>query len=252
VLLSGCFHDDDDDGGGSGVTNADPTGYYDVTGTAEVRQESDNTTPLVIMDLQAMAHGNQIKMLSVEEGLLYDVTITSINENTFSGDVAIYRDGVQLPSAVVSGMITEGSSIIGALTGEGPGNGTFELVYSMNNDQLADMSRIGEGDPSIIWVLFSHAFLGFSIGDGGVLNVEATAFTSPFSDCTIQNGSIGEIADTSLYSIAMTLDGCSENPMVNGSYTGFAASRSELATDDTLVMAISNGDYALYGDLEQD
>jgi hypothetical protein len=212
-------------------------------------------TDLIIDDLQALVSGNQIKMMSVAEGLLYDVTITSISENTFTGDVEIYRDGVQLPSAVVSGMITEGSSITGALTGEGSGNGTFDLVYSMHNGQMADLSRIDDTNIGLRWNIsnnFICTICDFDIGSDGVMNFDAIFFEPLFDGCSIENGVITAITGTSLYSVDLTLANCNTDSAIDGVYTGLAIDRFDIQPDALLVTAISNGAYAIYGDFVQD
>lgn len=242
VLLSGCFHDDDDDGGG-GLSNADPAGYYNEMGSAVVKQE-DDMTDLNIEDLQALVHGNQIKMMSIAEALLYDVTITSINQNTFSGDVTIYRDGIQLSEAIVSGMITEGSSITGTLTGEGAGNGTFNLVYAQTNSSAASLSTIDVNAVSS-WVGPPGTLINsmeFTVASDGAISPVDPAVGTIFSGCE-PSGDISVISGTSLFSVNITLSNCTD-VAVDGDYTGIAANQS----GTVLATIVSKGTYSIYSE----
>ena len=234
-------------GGGGSSAAADPTGYYDVTGTANVK-ESDNTTDLMITDLQAMVSGNRIMIMSTANGLLYDGTITNITQNSFTADFVIYTDGKNPVAATASGTITEGSSITGTLTGTGAGNGTFSLVYALGNNQAADLGRIDnsvwDGDLAV------GPNYTFSISSLGVLTSQGAAgYNVPIFDFCEINGTVMPINGTSLYSVTAALTNCG-TPAVNGStYTGFATSRTNAVVDDTLVFVLSNGTYSPNGEL---
>jgi hypothetical protein len=247
LLVAGCSHSD---GGGGGVTDADPTGYYDAAGgSASVKQDND-MDDLLITDLQALVQGNQIKMMSAIEGLLYDVNITSIEGDNYSGDVTIFKDGAKLSTATVSGMITKGSSITGTLSGIGAGNGTFELVFATSNSQASDLARIKEDAPNTNPTSWYGATPGivpelvYHLDSAGTIFTEQpTISIDIFAQCEI-SGIFSIVPNTSLYSVNVTLDQCATSE-VNGNYTGLAASRSiDLASE--LVLAVSNSTHALY------
>jgi hypothetical protein len=92
----------------------------------------------------------------------------------------------------------------------------------------------------------------FIIDCGGVMDIYYTGFMSPFSDCTVEDANITEIDGASMYSVEITLNICSVDTLVNGNYTGFATSRSDVSSDDILVVAVSNDGYAGCGEYVQD
>lgn len=237
LLITGCSHSD---GGGGGVTDADPAGYYDAAGGSASVKQDNNMDDLIITDLQGLAYDNKIKMMSVTEGLLYDMILTSIDGEAFSGNVTIYRDGVQISTASVSGTITEGSSIAGTLTGQGPGNGTFDLTYAMSNSQPANLA-----DLSVKTFWAENKFdISIAIGaDGSVTALDAPNL-APFEQCSF-DGAYTPIPNTALYSVTITFSNCN-NSSVDGQYTGLAASKS----DSLLVTAIALDGFAAYGELQ--
>jgi len=257
-------------GGGGGLTaDADPSGYYDVTGTATVKAE-DNSTDLAIRDLQAMVDGGGDRIMMMGTGLfngndarfLYDGTITSRSQDSFTADFTIYTTEVVLASstdgqnpitATASGTITEGSSITGALVGSGAGNGTFSLTYAVSNNQAADISRIENGPGNGNWA----ATIGggssgqeFIIDNIGVITHVGSSVDGIFRDCEM-DGEIISINESSLYNVTVTLTSCSASlGLPNGDYTGLAASRTEATADDTLVFAVTNGTYSPNGEFK--
>ena len=118
-------------GGGSGggdptppttVTNADPKGYYNNTGSAALA--SGNVT-----DLQGMIHNNRLIMLSANAGLSYDGTI-AITGNNYTGTLSVYDDTLQ-GTASVSGTIMQGQAVTGTLTGAGVGSGEWGVYVEL-------------------------------------------------------------------------------------------------------------------------
>jgi len=247
LVLSGCFHSDDDP---VPVVDADPAGYYDVSGTASVGDGSGGT--LMITDLQGMVNGNRFIAISDANGLVYDGTITDINVDDFTATVSVFQDGALVTTASVTGMITTGAKITGTLTGNGLGSGTFELIYALSNNQLADLSRV-QLDVIDQWIsrvggsVDSSLALGFVVETAGDISHIENPGNGLFNACVIDSGIILPIAGTSLYTIAMTLANCN-NASVDGDYEGLAVTRTETATDDRLVLVTSNVNFSLYGE----
>jgi hypothetical protein len=253
MALSGC-------GGSDGPPpDADPTGYYDVTGTATVDDGMGGTTS--ITDLQAIVYNSRIMMMSVDNGLLYDGTITSIDQNDFTADVTIYTDGQNPMSATVSGTITQGSSITGTLTGTGAGSGSFSLSYASTNNQVAAQSRVENSTTNATWGAFvgnSTSEYEFKIDpfDPDYFVDDVNGVGGVFDMCQLTDGAqdqgITPIADTNLYNVDVRLYGCATVAVNDDNYTGFATTRSQTQTDDTLVFILihTDGTYAFYGDFQ--
>jgi len=243
LVLQGCFHDDDDPAPvPAPAPDANPVGYYENAGTASV-----NGGALLIDDLQAMVHGNRIMMMSATEELLYEGTITDISGNDFTADFTIYYRGEKPTesTATVTGQITEGSSITGTLIGSGVGSGTFSLLYASTNSEVAAISRIENGVGKAEWegqVGFSGFELRFTIDNAGVITTTSSPIPGAFTSCDFA-GTITPIGGSSLYNVSMNLSGCLGGT-ADGDYTGFAASRSQMNPDDTLVLAVSDGRYS--------
>jgi hypothetical protein len=241
LALHGC--------GGSESTpaNANPTGYYDVTGTASVKAD-DNTTDLSISDLQGMVNGNRFIAMSAAEGLVYDGTLTIANVDTFTANISIYRDGALLTTATASGTITQGSSITGTLTGTGAGNGTFRLTYALSNSNPAALERVavvGGGRQAINGPIVGHEYEVTISGDLVPFNTSGGAF-----DLCEMRGTFVPVAGVNVYTITVAVTNCS-NAAINGSsYTGLASTRSDVIDNQLLTLVVSNGNYSLYGELE--
>ena len=232
LIMQGCGG-----GGGSVTPDADPTGYYINTGTIPGGSHTAN-------DLQAMVNGDQIMMMSVANGLLYDGIITNISGNDFAADFTIYTDGENPVTATANGMITTGSSITGTLNGSGVGNGSFTLSYAdtNHNDTAADIARIEN-------VAGVNATWGAKVGDSvfeqeividstSTITSETTPFGGVFANCDM-SGMLSPITGSSLYNVSVTLTGCGgAGGIRNGDYAGLATSRTDSETDDTLVLAV--------------
>lgn len=247
VAVSGC-------GGSDGPPpNANPNGYYDVNGTANVDDGMGGT--LQIDDLQALVHGNRIMMMSVNHGLLYDGTITSISQNTFTADFTVYTDGQTPVSASASGTITQGSTVTGTLTdstGTGVGNGTFRLTYATTNNQVAALSRVENTAAHMTWgAIVGNSNIAFEVKIDGVGSVvdDVNNVGGLFQACEIFNGTISPIAGTNLYQVNGDLDTCSD-VNVRLSYSGLATTRSDSNPDNVLVFMMTSGSYGFYGDFQ--
>jgi hypothetical protein len=246
VMLSSCGG-----GGGGGntttptpsqVANADPTGYYDATGTASVGDGNGGT--LNITDLQAMVNGNRFIAMSASQDLVYDGTITDVTQNSYTATVSIYKNGALLSSASASGTITQGSSITGTLTGTGQGNGTFNLTYALVNNQVAAISRV-VNNSNELWdaqiggsTNVASAF-GFTVGNAGTMYNFYSPIDGLFIGCKVANGSINPVQDTDLYTVTITLSNCN-TPSLDSDYTGLAVSLTKTTADDSLLLVVSN------------
>ena len=250
LLIQGCGSS----GGGGPVPDADPVGYYDVTGTASVDDGAGGTTS--VNDLQAIVNGTRFVAMSVATGLGYDGTVTSIKGKNYTATVSVYQNGTLFDTATVSGSITEGSTISGTLTGvgsaTGPSNGSFTLNYALSNNETAALSRVENtfigGDDSwngyVGGAVIETAFVADAAGN--ITN----DFNTPqgvFAGCSFSTGTIVPVANTNLYTVTVTLTTCT-TPAVDGVYTGLATTRALVDPDDRLVMVISNADYSAYAE----
>lgn len=250
VLLQGCFHSDDNPP--APIPDAVPTGYYN-TGSLSV-----DGGAITDSSMQAMISGNRIMMLSMTHGLLYDGTMT-ITGNDFTADVTVYTNGKDPISATMTGTITEGSQITGGtLTGSGVGSGTFSLTYADSNNQLADVARVDNDGANASWAYDIYNVSAFSGLDFTVAQPTTLSDNSnppaegTFNACVISNGSISPVSDTAIYSISLDFGSCVDFPQVNtantGTYTGMSVSQT--VADTTLVVAFSNGTYAIIGEFQ--
>jgi hypothetical protein len=249
ILAGLAMHGCGGGGGSSTPPNADPTGYYSNDGTALVKQ-ADNTTDLSITDMQALVHDNRIMMMSSTEALLYDIAITSISGNSFSGTAAIFIDGQNSGAATVSGAITQGSSITGTLTGVGAGNGTFSLIYATSNNEVAELPRL-EGSDWTSPVGGSLTDILMIADDAGNVSNLSVVSSGVFSSCGV-TAELLTIPNTNMYT--MNLFGvffCADAD-VDAWYTGLATTRSQTTEDDRLVLMFVHADktFAFYGELE--
>jgi len=253
LIMQGCFHSSSG-GNKIGVTpDVDPTGYYDVSGTANVGDVSSGM--LTITDLQGLVNGTRFIAISDANGLVYDGTITEINTDDFTATVSVFQDGTLITTAPVTGMITAGAKITGTLTGSGLGSGSFELIYALSNDQAADLSRL-QLDVLDQWITQVGgstnlvSALGFVVGTTGNITHISTPIDGIFNGCNIDSGTILPVVGTSLYTASMTLSNCN-NTLVDGDYEGLAITRTESTetpVGDRLVLVTSNSDFGLYGE----
>ncbi|PKM46529.1 MAG: hypothetical protein CVV05_02305 [Gammaproteobacteria bacterium HGW-Gammaproteobacteria-1] len=240
LVLHGC--------GGSSSTpaNANPTGYYSNNGTALVKQ-TDDTTDLSITDLQAMVSGNRIIMMSAAKNLVYDGTITSINQSSYTATFTIYSSGQNPISATATGTITQGSSITGTLTGTGAGNGTFNVIYALNNDPAA-ISRISTEGTVNVWggydngSINSHAYFVSNVG--ALSAADTSGPVSTFNGCEM-SGTFVPVTGANVYTIFVTVTNCADTTVNGTDYAGLAATRSDVDPDDRMAFSVSNGNWSL-------
>ncbi|MCF6324508.1 MAG: hypothetical protein L3J89_09330 [Gammaproteobacteria bacterium] len=248
LVLPGCFHNDDDPAPVS-VPDANPVGYYIID---EANVSDGNNGMIAINDLQAIVHDSRMMMMSIDNGLLYDGTITDITENSFTADVIVYKDGVNIGTATASGTITEGSSITGQLVGSGFGSGTFSLTYALSNNRDADLSRV-ENTEFFSW-RGEEVTEGFDFeidGQGNVIHSKTPGSSSLYDTCKM-NGTIAPVDNATLYVVDVILSQCNVNDELNGAYKGLAVTKDDRGIDDHLVYMISNTVYAYFGGFYED
>jgi len=239
-------------GGSDAVTSVDPTGYYNVQGTASVGDGNGGT--LAITDLQGMVSGDRFIAISDANGLVYDGKITGITGNDFSATVSVFQDGVFLSTATLTGMITKGAKITGTLTGNEQGSGTIdELLYAQSNNMVAALSSV-QNNVNEGW--FGRvgggvaAPLSFVIDAEGNLTPSFSATDGVFKQCTVGSGTISSVTGTSLYTLNLELSNCS-NDDVNGDYSGLAVMRTEseeTPIGERLVLVVSKPNFSLYSE----
>lgn len=245
MLLQGCGGG----GGGGGATttppSANPSGYYDLNGSATVNLIGSTTQTQAITNLEAIVHNNRILMFSADGYELYDISINSIEGNNFSGSANVFfMAGAQRTTSTVSGTITEGSKITGTLTGSGFGNGTFSLNF---NNQMG----VIPGTPSN-WALpvgLSSTDYVFATDGAGSMTTTTTVTDGNFAGCTIDiasSNTITDIGSSKLYNVTLTFTGCSDLAY-NGTYTGLAAVQDALATALALAIVNSDGSHIVCG-----
>ena len=245
AVLPGCFWEDDDDPAPVPTPDANPTGYYDL-GTLSV-------------DGAAITDNNLLAMISLASNnagtiatLVYDGIMT-ITGNDFTADVTVYTNGENPVTSSMTGTITEGSQITnGTLTGTGVGSGSFDLMHSDTNSEAAVISRIttninntrwsgtlnGAGTPHTFEVDVNKNYISDGITDND----------DTFEFCAI-DGTIKPIDSTSLYSVNVTLFGCTIDA-VELSYSGFAATTSLADTKLVYMATESTKTYSVGGEYD--
>ena len=248
-------------GGGGGSTpaptDANPTGYYDNTGTVTVDDDGAGAGAGVtaISDLQAMINGNRFMMISDAQGLFYDGAITSISVNDFTANVSVFKHGKPIvsPNATITGTITEKSRIDGSITGTGAGNSNvdFRLQYASNNNLASDLTRIegtgldswdseigGENDETVLIINAA----------GNVISMNS-AINGNFANCILSSGVFTPINGTSLYNATINVTNCADTN-ANLTYVGLAATWTFATTDDRAVIGVTdtNSIFSINGD----
>ena len=245
----------DSDSGSDGtpqvvIDGVDGTGYY--KGNAGIKAP-DNTTDLVITDLQGLVDGKHFMLISVNETLLLEGIMVFKTEIDFTANTAIYQDGIKTGQTTLSGTISKESKITGILVGTGAGNGSFSIDYLLSNGFEADLSRIvtdlaedeawkGDFDGS-----YDDTSNFFQIdADGTIIHFDSIT-EGVFEDCT-WSGLIEAIEGTALYRVEYNIEtfGCDNTAMHGTHYKGLATSKS----DDTLVFIFSNNNNAGLADMK--
>ena len=237
------------------IDGVDGTGYY--KGTAGIKA-SDNTTDVLITDLQGLVDSKHFMIISVDEALLFDGIMVFKTETDFTANTAIYQNGIRVGQTTVSGIITQESKITGTFTGTGTGlgNGSFTMDYVFTNSEEADVNRIvtdlaedeaWDGDFERNYDYWSNWLQ--VIADGTIVHRDSIQ-GGLYGGCTWY-GSIEAIEGTAIYRVVYNIEnfGC-QNPELHGTfYKGLATSKSDINVDDTLVFIFSNSSNAGLADM---
>ncbi|MBL1261929.1 MAG: hypothetical protein COB33_015580 [Thiotrichaceae bacterium] len=251
LVLQGCSSDNAPVVPVEPIPDANPVGYYIDDGTATVSDGGSST--ISIGDFQAIVYGNRIMMMSVEKELLYDGTITSIDGNDYTAEFTIYKDGINVTTATVTGQITTGASVTGTLSGSGFGDGEFSLLYGTNNDEVASLDRI-ENTTNDTWgaMIGGNATIDeyeFEIDAVGSVVDDANTTLGVFHACQIIGAST-PIVDANFYEFTFDLRTCADGDVTADNYSGLATIRSDAGPDNTLVLMMNNGTYSFSGDFK--
>ncbi|MCF6212357.1 MAG: hypothetical protein L3K24_17245 [Gammaproteobacteria bacterium] len=254
LALQGC---------GDGVrilppSDADPTGYYTNNGDLEVMR-ADNTAPRssTVNDLQGMVTDGQLMMLSDTENLTYVGTFT-VSGNDINGTVTVYEADVMTQQDVpLTGQITAGSTITGTLGGTGAANGTFTLNYApLVDNGPVDMDTVTRrlswepvtGNPPAI------PFLDMAAGarPAPAINMTSAGSGSEIFDNCGFTGRVDPITGTHLYRVSVTMVDCVDKAILaTPVYTGLASVRSEVSSNDRLILVMTNGAYDFSGEYKE-
>jgi len=228
-------------GGGSSTPSADPTGYYGVIGTMTT---IDNETSMSVTSsmTQGIAENNQILIFSSDGKFLFDIHVSSITGNNFTGTAKAFEmSGSQQVTAdlKVTGTITQGSSIKGTLSGTAAfGQGTFSLIY---NNQMGAIPALASN-----WKFTDTNFsnnIDFSTDGTGAIASGPTAPTGFFANCSVNPvGITTEIGSSKIYKVALTLGGATCG--VAGDYTGYVVAQDAAPTALAMALVIKDGSKA--------
>lgn len=226
---------------GSNVTNVaincgvDPTGYY----TGSVTNDTNDIT-----DAQVLVNDTRLMIVSDAEVVLYDGEMTIIGSD-YTATLTVYKNGQKIGTTSASGSIVKGSQInTTTLTGSGYGQGTFVATYDTTyNSRAASLGTIG-GTQWAAGLNESLSDYKFDIDANGNLTHFSNATSLGFRSCQM-NGTILPIGTTHLYAVNITISNCHvNNADVDGNFTGLAATKDGVGTDDRLVFTISDGTYS--------
>lgn len=260
--------------------NVVPTGYYSGKATLmSTTGATDEAAAIEIGNVHGMISDNRMMLMSQLNDtddltyLVYDGEII-VDGDSYSGTLAVYKDGLRLkvddgngvlvPVAVpVSGTIVGGSSIEGALSGSGVGNGTFTLAYAESNSQQASYARIQTTyDP----YTFEGTWWGTTMGNqnpGGfaitsnpderVVSTDIIYYPGVFRYCEYISSpmsSVTPVSGTALFAAEIELSRCnlSSTSEVNGVYSGLATLLSVGVMDNTLLLVYTDGQFSHFAE----
>lgn len=243
-------------GGGGGTTTtppaADPAGYYGTSGTLDYKNVIGLTVNAT--KVQGIVKNNQILLFSSDGFDIYDIHISSISGNDFTGTAKVYEFGgpAQYTSDLtVSGTITAGSSITGTFSGTGNfGQGTFSLVY---NDQMGTIPT----SPSNNWQLYvaGNNIDFITDGAGGIASgtagtpVGVLAPAGVFANCVVNPaGTTTVIGSSKIYKVTLTLAGDGGGTCAfAGDYTGYVVAQDATPTALAMALVVKDGSTAFGG-----
>jgi len=239
MLLVSC-------GGGGGGTStppaADPTGYYGTSGTLDYTAVGGTTVNAT--KVQGIVENNQILLFTSNGFDIYDIQLTSISGNDFTGTAKVYENtGTKLEVAdlTISGTITAGSSITGTFSSATAsfGQGTFTLVY---NDQ---MGAIPSGSNN--WGLtVSLTTVDFNTDGAGAIANGPTTPTGLLAGCSVSpGGTTTQIGSSKIYKVVLSLANSGATCAFAGDYTGYLVAQDAAATALAMAIVKTDGTKAL-------
>ena len=216
------------------ITNDDNGGYY--TGSSAI------TSPALTInnpDLQAIFTQNEFILASHSNNLLYSGTITSRTGNNYVGTVRIYKNGVYLRSATVTGVHVFDSSATGILSGTGDyTNATFAVDYSLLNTR-APLAIAGGAE----WNDESPATASIEFTTSIVANVRLTANASSaaLGLCTMPTAALSNVNTVQtgrIRAFSGVMSICSTT-LTNGvTARGYTTSFDQAGIDDAMLFVL--------------
>lgn len=236
LVLAACGGGDGSSPPAGPTTPANLSGYYEGTATIDA---------LNVTDLKVMTDNETLIITSVDNGLLYVATVTSITGNDFSADVRIYVNGDFAGTATVSGTASEGSSISGAFSGSGAyTSGTFSLTYSLVNSRAPYENTIytlwEEASPPIT------ASLEFPPTDLMYVNLQATT-SSALDACDVNNAPLVDVQTEQpgrILSFSGSYASCTDSGIDGTAVQGFMTSFDGTSADNKLLFVIYDDNHA--------
>ena len=177
----------------------------------------------------------------------------TVSGNDINGTVTVYEaDKMTQQDVPLTGMITQGAKITGTLGGTGAANGTFTLNYAAAADNgpvnMGMVIRTLSWEP-VTGIPPAIPFLRVVDAAASLYNFKSGSSGSDIFDNCDYLGRVEPIADTHLYTVSVTMASCvNADILVEPDYTGLASVRSEVSTNDRLILVLTNGAYDFSGE----
>ena len=207
-------------------------------------------TDVELADVRGFVHEGRFIFFDEAEAVLYDGNFSSLSDTSLKATVSLYKEGVKVSAANVTGMLVSESSLQLDMSGTGYALGSLTLSYNTElNNRGATMARLAGGGSSDRWIGDAHTPTTTERGNvrlrsaNDEADFEISGDTGSPSQC-IYNGmkSIPD-ATKNIYlidSMGVTQFGFSCDHLGDG-YTGFLSVVDGESIDDTLLFAITNG-----------
>ncbi|MGB5259922.1 MAG: hypothetical protein WBO34_05295 [Gammaproteobacteria bacterium] len=225
IILPGC------NVGGSGgaviVANQNPMGLWDGTFT-ETGFGTGNLTGLLI--------NGELFFISTDADSVHAGTYNVIY-NSISGTADLYQiNGALFGTSTLSGTVTTGASLTGNFSTSYGSIGTFNLAYDPVTDRGSSLATT-----NAVWSATNGLYtITLAIDINGMI-------TGSDTDGCVYNGA-GSIIDAgkNIYRVNITVTSCG---VLNGTYDGYGSVLDNVIANDTLIYAVQNANYLLYGSL---
>ena len=216
------------------ITNDDNGGYY--TGSAAI------TSPALTInspDLQAIFTHDEFILASRSNNLLYSGTITSRTDNDYVGTVRIYKNGVYLRNATVTGIQVSGTSATGTLSGAGDyTNATFAVDYSLLNTRaplvIAGGAEWNDESPAT-------ASIEFTTSIAANVRLTANASSAALGLCTMPTAALSNVNTVQtgrIRAFSGVMSACTTT-LTNGvTARGYTTSFDQAGADDVLLFVL--------------